>query len=35
MASREDIGATITLVDHALTLNPSSARGWHVSGNLQ
>jgi adenylate cyclase len=31
----EDIGAMMELVDHALTLNPSSARGWHVSGNLR
>jgi len=31
----EDIGAMMALVDHALTLNPSSARGWHVRGNLR
>jgi adenylate cyclase len=31
----EDIGAMTALVDHALELNPSSARGWHVSGNLR
>jgi adenylate cyclase len=30
----EDIGAMITLVDRALTLNPSFARGWHFSGQL-
>jgi TolB-like protein len=31
----EDIGAMIALVDRALTLNPSFARGWHISGNLR
>jgi TolB-like protein/class 3 adenylate cyclase len=31
----EDIGAMMALVDHALTLNPSSARGWHVSSNVR
>jgi adenylate cyclase len=31
----EDIGAMIALVDRALTLNPSFARGWHVSGLLR
>jgi adenylate cyclase len=31
----EDIDAMMALVDHALTLNPSSARGWHVSANLR
>jgi adenylate cyclase len=31
----EDIGAMIALVDRALKLNPSIARGWHVSGALQ
>ena len=31
----EDIGAMMVLVDRALTLNPSFARGWHVSGNLR
>jgi TolB-like protein/class 3 adenylate cyclase len=31
----EDIGAMMALVDHALSLNPSCARGWHVSGNLR
>jgi tetratricopeptide (TPR) repeat protein len=28
----EDIGAMIALIDRALALNPSFARGWHVSG---
>ena len=28
----EDIGAMIGLVDRALTLNPSYARGWFISG---
>jgi len=31
----EDIGATIALADHALTLNPSYARGWYLSGSLR
>jgi TolB-like protein len=31
----EDIGAMIALVDRALALNPSFARGWHISGNLR
>jgi pentatricopeptide repeat protein len=31
----EDIGAMIGLVDRALVLNPSSARAWHLSGNLR
>jgi adenylate cyclase len=31
----EDLSAPITLVDRALALNPSFARGWHVSGILQ
>jgi len=31
----EDIGAMMTLVDRALTLNPSFARGWHLSGVLR
>jgi len=31
----EDIGAMMALVDRALTLNPSFARGWQVSGNLR
>jgi TolB-like protein/class 3 adenylate cyclase len=31
----EDISGTIALVDRALTLNPSFARGWHISGILR
>ena len=31
----EDIGATTALVDRALMLNPSCARGWHVSSMLR
>ena len=31
----EDIGAMIGLVDRALALNPSFARGWNLSGNLR
>ena len=31
----EDIGAMIGLVDRALALNPSSARGWHSSGVIR
>jgi TolB-like protein/class 3 adenylate cyclase len=31
----EDIGALIGLVDRALALNPSFARGWYVSGVLR
>jgi tetratricopeptide (TPR) repeat protein len=31
----EDIGAMIGLVDRALTLNPSFARGWYLSGSLR
>jgi adenylate cyclase len=31
----EDIGAMMGLVDRALTLNPSYARGWFVSGLLR
>jgi adenylate cyclase len=31
----EDIGAMMALVDRALALNPSFARGWHVSGTLR
>src|SRR5207245_7782669 len=31
----EDIDAMIGLVDRALTLNPSFARGWHVSAVLR
>jgi TolB-like protein len=31
----ENIGAMTALVDRALVLNPSYARGWHVSGALR
>jgi adenylate cyclase len=31
----EDIGAMIELAERALALNPSFARGWHVSGLLR
>ena len=31
----EDINAMIALVDRALVLNPSYARGWHASGCLR
>src|SRR5262249_43727210 len=31
----EDVGAMIALVDRALVLNPSYARGWHPSGFLR
>jgi tetratricopeptide (TPR) repeat protein len=31
----EDIGAMMALADRALALNPSFARGWHVSGMLK
>ena len=31
----EDIGAMMGLVDRALALNPSYARGWFVSGLLR
>jgi TolB-like protein/class 3 adenylate cyclase len=31
----EDIGAMTALVDRSLALNPSFARGWHVSGVLR
>jgi tetratricopeptide (TPR) repeat protein len=31
----EDIGAMMALVDRALALNPSFARGWHISGTLR
>jgi TolB-like protein len=31
----EDIGAMIALVDRALSLNPSFARGWHASGGIR
>jgi adenylate cyclase len=31
----EDIGVMTALVDRALALNPSFARGWFISGNLR
>ncbi len=31
----EDIGAMMALVDRALSLNPSFARGWHASGGIR
>ena len=31
----EDIGAMMALVDRALALNPSFARGWHIGGTLK
>ena len=31
----EDVGAMIGLVDRALALNPSYARGWYLSGVLR
>jgi TolB-like protein len=31
----EDIGATMVLVDRALALNPSYARGWYISSMLR
>jgi TolB-like protein/class 3 adenylate cyclase len=31
----EDIGAMMALVDRALALNPSFARGWHIGGILR
>jgi tetratricopeptide (TPR) repeat protein len=31
----EDIDAMVPLVDRALALNPSFARGWHISGMLR
>jgi TolB-like protein len=31
----EDIGTMMALVDHSLALDPSSARGWYVSGLLR
>jgi adenylate cyclase len=34
-SSSEDIGAMIGLVDRALALNPSFARGWNISGLLR
>jgi tetratricopeptide (TPR) repeat protein len=33
--SARNIGAMMDLVDRALVLNPSSARTWHLSGNLR
>jgi TolB-like protein len=30
----EDIGAMMALAGRALALNPSFARGWHISGNI-
>jgi adenylate cyclase len=31
----EEIGATLAMVDRALRLNPSFARGWHASGCMR
>src|SRR5205085_9878226 len=31
----EDIGTMMALVDRALALNPSCARGWSISGTLR
>ena len=31
----EDIASAIALIDHSLQLNPSFARGWHLSGWLR
>ena len=31
----EDIGTMLTLIDRALALNPSFARGWHTSGAMR
>ena len=31
----ENIGANMALVDRALALNPSFARGWQLSGNMR
>jgi len=31
----EDIGTMLTLIDRALTLNPSFACGWHASGAMR
>jgi len=31
----EDLGAMMALADRALTLNPSYARGWYISGGLR
>jgi hypothetical protein len=30
----EDLGAMMALIDRALALNPSFARGWYISGVL-
>jgi hypothetical protein len=30
----EDIGSMMALVDRALRLNPSFARGWYISGGV-
>jgi TolB-like protein/tetratricopeptide (TPR) repeat protein len=32
---RDDIGAAIALIDRSVGLNPSSARGWFISGLLR
>ena len=31
----EDIGSMIAVIDRALLLNPSHARGWYISGTLR
>jgi adenylate cyclase len=31
----EDIGSMIAMIDRALALNPSHARGWYISGTLR
>ena len=31
----EDVGAMMALIDRALALNPSCARGWHVSASIR
>jgi adenylate cyclase len=31
----EDINTTMEIVDRALVLNPSFARGWYLSGNMK
>src|SRR3954469_2106094 len=33
--SGENISAMIALIDHALSLNPSLARGWYVSSHVR
>ena len=35
LAIGEDIDAMLAVADRALALNPSFARGWHVSGLLR